>query len=101
MLGSSRWFQTLTTSASARRRSMRKSERTLGSTAFTDLARKACAFSSGARLIPRHWARMRSRDVILPGPRGGMWRGGGENIFPKEANGLIELNKLNELNESL
>src|SRR5438445_4021569 len=80
MSGSSKWFQTFTISASARRRSMRKSLSTAGSSALTGRARSFCAFYDGARSIPCHWPRTRWRVVILPGPKGGMWRGGKGSI---------------------
>src|ERR1043166_2190 len=55
---------------------MRSSERTFGRTSPADLERRACAFSSGAKSMPRHWASTRWRGLILPGPSGGMRRGG-------------------------
>src|SRR6266478_3990038 len=81
MSGAKVLFQTLTTSASARRRSRPNLVRTFGSVSATDFAVGARAVSNGPRSTPCHWAETRSRAERLPGPRGGMKRGGGRNIF--------------------
>src|SRR5579864_7990957 len=76
MIASSSWFHTFRISASLRRRSMRKSRSTLGSTALVGTARRHCPFSSGTTSTPRHWARTLRRLLFFPGPTGGSFAKG-------------------------